>query len=39
MQATGRSALFMASEQGNLKIVKLLVKGGADVDLKDKVDW
>ena len=28
----------MASEQGNLEIVKLLVRGGADVDLKDKVD-
>ena len=39
MQATGRSALFMASEQGNLEIVDLLVKGGASVDLKDKVHW
>ena len=38
-QATGRSALFTASEQGNLEIVKLLVKGGANVDLKDKVHW
>ena len=27
----------MASEQGNLEIVEILVKGGANVDLKDKV--
>ena len=39
IQATGRNALSMASEQGNLEIVKLLVKGGADVDLQDKVHW
>ena len=39
MQATGRSALFMASEQGSLEMVGLLVKGGASVDLTDKVHW
>lgn len=37
LQETGRSALFMASEQDNLEIVKLLVERGANVDVKDKV--
>ena len=39
VQTTGRSAIFFAVEDGNVKIAKLLVSGGADVDLKDKVDW
>ena len=39
VQMTGRSALFFAAEEGNIKITKILVSGGADVDLKDKVDW
>jgi hypothetical protein len=38
-QCTGRSAIFFATEDGNVKIAKILVSGGADVDLKDKVDW
>ena len=38
-QTTGRSAIFFAVENGNVKIAKLLVSGGADVYLKDKVDW
>ena len=39
VQTTGRSAIFFAAENGNVEITKLLVSGGADVDLKDKVDW
>ena len=39
VQTTGRSAIFFAVEKGQLEIAKLLVSGGADVDLKDKVDW
>ena len=39
VQMTGRSAIFFAVEDGNVKITKILVNGGADVDLKDKVDW
>ena len=39
VQTAGRSAIFFAVEDGNIKIAKLLVSGGADVDLKDKVDW
>ncbi len=36
-QTAGRSALFFATEEGNIKIAKLLISGGADVDMKDKV--
>ena len=39
VQTAGRSAIFFAVEDGNVKIAKLLVGGGTDVDLKDKVDW
>ena len=39
VQTTGRSAIFFAVENGNVEITKLLVSGGANVDLKDKVDW
>ena len=39
VQTAGRSALFFAAQEGNVKIAKILVGGGADVDLKDKVDW
>ena len=39
VQTAGRSALFFAAEEGNIKITKILVSGGADVDLKDKVEW
>ena len=38
LQTAGRSALFFAAEEGHVKITKILVSGGADVDLKDKVD-
>ena len=39
VQTAGRSALFIAAEEGHVKIAKILVSGGADVDLKDKVHW
>ena len=39
VQTTGRSAIFFAVENDQLEIAELLVSGGADVDLKDKVDW
>jgi ankyrin repeat protein len=39
VQTASRSALIFAAEGGNIEITKLLVGGGADVDLKDKVDW
>ena len=39
VQMTGRSAIFFAVENDQLEIADLLVSGGADVDLKDKVDW
>ena len=39
VQTTGRSALFFAAEEGKVEIAKILVGGGADVDLKDKVNW
>ena len=39
VQTAGQSALFFAAEEGHIKIAKILVGGGADVDLKDKVVW
>ena len=39
VQTAGRSALFFTAEEGKVEIAKILVGGGADVDLKDKVDW
>ena len=39
LQTTDRSAIFFAVEKDQLEIAELLVNGGADVDLKDKVDW
>ena len=39
IQTAGQSALFFAAEKGHVKIAKILVSGGADVDLKDKVHW
>ena len=38
VQTAGRNALFFVAEEGNIKTAKLLVSGGADVDLKDKID-
>ena len=37
VQASGWTALFIASKEGNVKIVQLLITRGASVDLKDKV--
>ena len=33
------SALFFAAKEGNVEIARLLVGGGANVELKDKVRW
>ena len=37
LQTTGWTALFFASKEGNVKIVRLLIDKGAQVNLKDKV--
>ena len=37
VQTTGWSALFFAAQQGNVEIAILLIEGGANVELKDKV--
>ena len=37
LQTTGWTALFFASKVGNVKIVRLLIAKGAQVNLKDKV--
>ena len=37
MQSSGQSPLFFASKEGNVEIAKLLLAGGADVKLRDKV--
>ena len=39
VQTTGWSALFFAAKEGNVEIARLLVGGGANVELKDKVRW
>ena len=39
VQTAGQSSLFFGAEKGYVKIAKILVSGGADVDLKDKVHW
>ena len=36
-QASGRSAVFHGAEKNYLEIVKLLIQGGADLHLEDKV--
>ena len=36
VQTAGRSALFFTAEEGKVEIAKILVGGGADVDLKDR---
>ncbi|CAH6787551.1 Ankrd31 [Phodopus roborovskii] len=35
----GESQLHMASREGNLSLVKVLVESGADVNLKDNAGW
>jgi ankyrin repeat protein len=37
LQTTGWTALFLASKKGNVKIVRLLIARGAQVNLLDKV--
>ena len=37
LQTSGRSAVFYGAEKGDLEIVKLLILGGANLSLKDKV--
>ena len=37
LQTSGRSAVFYAAEEGDLEVVKLLIQGGANLSLKDKV--
>jgi ankyrin repeat protein len=39
VQTAGRSAIFFAVENDQLEVIEILISGGADVDLKDKVDW
>ena len=36
-QTSGRSAAFYGAEEGDLEVVKLLIQGGANLSLKDKV--
>ena len=37
LQTSGRGAVFHGAEKNYLEIVKLLIQGGADLSLKDKV--
>ena len=37
LQTSGRSAVFHGAEKNYLEIVKVLIQGGADLSLKDKV--
>jgi len=37
LQTSGRSAVFHGAERNYLEIVKLLIQGGADLSLTDKV--
>ena len=37
VQSTGWSALFFTAADGNLDLTRLLIQGGADVWLKDRV--
>ena len=39
VQTTGWSALFFAAKEANLEIAILLIEGGANVELKDKVRY
>ena len=38
VQTSGWTAIFFAAKAGNLEITDLLIKGGAKLDIKDKVD-
>ena len=37
LQTSGRSAVFYGAEEGDLEVVKLLIRSGANLSLKDKV--
>jgi len=37
LQTSGRSAVFYGAEKGDLEMVKLLIQGGANLSIKDKV--
>ena len=37
LQTSGRSAVFYGAEEGDLEVVKLLIQGGANLSLQDKV--
>ena len=37
VQTTGWSALFFVAKEGNVEVARLLIGGGANVELKDKV--
>ena len=37
LQTSGRSALFYGAQENDLEIIKLLIQGGANLSLKDKV--
>ena len=39
VQTTGWSALVFTAKEGNVEIARLLIEGGANVELKDKVRW
>ena len=37
LQSTGWTALFFGAKDGDLDLIRLLIQGGANVELKDKV--
>ena len=37
VQTSSWTAIFFAIEQNNLEIIELLIRGGAKLDIKDKV--
>ena len=37
VQTSGWTALHLASKEGHVEISRMLIEGGADVDIKDKV--
>ena len=38
LQSSGWSPLFFSTKEGDVEITRLLLEGGADVKLQDKVD-